>query len=150
MPDRAAETYFRFFNEIGILEQLSRAMFEARLPAGFIMPHFTVLNHLVRVKDGQTPLALARAFQVPKTSMTHTLMALTKAGFVDIRPNPQDGRSKCVFITPQGQSFRVAAIEAVLPDLARIASSIPVEQIMAALPILEELRRHMDQARDFR
>lgn len=150
MPDPAHDTYFRFFNEIGILEQLSRAMFEARLPAGFIMPHFTVLNHLVRVKDGQTPLALARAFQVPKTSMTHTLMALQKAGLVDIRPNPQDGRSKCVFITQQGRAFREAAIAAVLPDLARVAASIPLEQITAALPLMEELRRHFDQARDFR
>lgn len=150
MPEPAADSYFRFFNEIGIIEQLSRAMFEARLPAGFIMPHFTVLNHLVRVKDGQTPLALARAFQVPKTSMTHTLTTLEKAKLVDIRPNPDDGRSKCVFITAKGRSFRDKAIEAVAPDLARIAGNVPAENIKAALPVLEALRRYLDQARDFR
>jgi hypothetical protein len=33
-------------------------------------PHFSVLNHLMRVEDGRTPLELARAFQVPKTTLS--------------------------------------------------------------------------------
>ena len=73
MPETNPAVFFEVFNEIGIIEQLSRAVLEARLPDGLIAPHFTVLNHLVRVKDGQTPVHMARAFQVPKTSMTHTL-----------------------------------------------------------------------------
>ncbi|MGB0499456.1 MAG: MarR family transcriptional regulator, partial [Rubricella sp.] len=48
-------TYFALFNEIGIIAQLSRALFEARLDDGITLPHFTVLNHLVRVGDGATP-----------------------------------------------------------------------------------------------
>ena len=55
-------TLFAFFNEVGILAQLSRAVFEARLPEGFSVPQFSVLNHLERVRDGQTPLALAQAY----------------------------------------------------------------------------------------
>ena len=51
-PDAAL---FQLFNEIGIIGQLSRAMFEARLPDGLLLTHFTVINHLIRVKDGQTP-----------------------------------------------------------------------------------------------
>jgi hypothetical protein len=66
---------FPLFNEIGIIEQLSRARFEARLPQGVTGPHFSVLNHLMRVADGRTPLELARAFQVPKTTLSHTLGA---------------------------------------------------------------------------
>ena len=66
MPDPTPEeTFFQFFTEAGILAQLSRALFEARLPEGFTLSQFTVLNHLTRVKDGRTPLELARAFQVP-------------------------------------------------------------------------------------
>jgi hypothetical protein len=70
MRDRTCPLYFRLFNEIGIIEQLSRARFEARLPKGVLVPHFTVLNHLMRVEDGRTPLELARAFQVPKTTLS--------------------------------------------------------------------------------
>jgi hypothetical protein len=69
MRDADLPLYFRLFNEIGIIEQLSRARFEARLPQGAPCPHFSVLNHLMRVEDGRTPLELARAFQVPKTTL---------------------------------------------------------------------------------
>ena len=75
--------YFVFFNEIGIIEQLIRALLEAKLPKGFLISHFSVLNHLIRVKDGQTPLVISRAFQVPKTTMTHTLSILERHALID-------------------------------------------------------------------
>lgn len=52
---RQDEIFFDFFLEVGILAQLSRAVFEARLPPGFNLPQFSVLNHLIRRGDGQTP-----------------------------------------------------------------------------------------------
>ena len=137
MSESVLSDYFRLFNEIGIIEQLSRTMFEARLPPGFVMAQFSVLNYLVRVKDGQTPVLLARAFQVPKTSMTHSLAVLQKAGLIDIRANPKDGRSKQVFITEAGLAFRARAIAAVAPDLQRIAQSLSHERVALLLPELE-------------
>lgn len=139
---------FAFFNEVGILTQLSRALVEARLPAGFNLPQFTVLNHLVRVRDGQTPLALARAFQVPKTSMTHSLAVLERHGLIEMRPNARDGRSKCVFITEAGRAFRQRAIESLAPDMAAIAGEYPVDRLATVLPVLTDLRRVMDRMRD--
>ena len=47
MPE--TETWFRFFNEVGIIEQLSRALLEARLPAPYIAPHFGVGNAIFYV-----------------------------------------------------------------------------------------------------
>ncbi|MEM9975891.1 MAG: helix-turn-helix domain-containing protein, partial [Pseudomonadota bacterium] len=85
MPDSPLETYFTFFNEVGIIGQLSRTLLERHLPKGYLLPHFSVLNHLIRVRDGPTPLALARAFQVPKTSMTHTLAGLERGGLIEMR-----------------------------------------------------------------
>ncbi len=92
MDHAVLPNYFKLFNEIGIIEQLSRSSLEAHLPDGLIAPHFTVLNHLIRVQDGQTPLVLARAFQVPKTSMTHTLGGLESRGLIALKANPEDGR----------------------------------------------------------
>ena len=138
---------FAFFNEVGIIEQLSRAMFEARLPDGLIVPHFAVINHLMRLGDGRTPLAIARAFQVPKTSMTHTLAGLEKHGFVRTAPNPDDGRSKCVFLTDAGRAFHGEAIGALAPDIAEMLESIPAEDIRAALPLLVRVREYLDNNR---
>jgi DNA-binding MarR family transcriptional regulator len=142
------EIYFRFFTEVGILSQLSRALFEARLPVGFVVSQFTVLNHLIRVKDGRTPLELARAFQVPKTSMTHSLAVLERHGLVEVRPNPKDGRSKRVWITEAGRAFRGEAIASLMPDMAALSAAFPVERVKDALPVLSDLRAVMDAMRD--
>ncbi len=139
---------FEAFNEIGIIAQLSRAMFEARLPQGMILPHFSVLNHLIRVEDGRTPLALARAFQVPKTTMTHTLAGLERQGLVDIRPHPKDGRSKTVWLTEAGRRFRDAAIAGLGPDLAALEGAFGAAEAQAVLPALRALRQRLDAMRD--
>lgn len=140
--------YFRLFNEIGIIEQLSRSLLEARLPPGFVLAQFSVLNHLVRVGDGRAPVDIAQAFQVPKTSMTHSLAVLERAGLIEVRKNPQDGRSKLVYITDAGRAFRQATIDALAPDFARIAAGFPFERVVRLLPDLEALRRFLDADRD--
>lgn len=146
-PEETA-LYFGLFNEIGIIEQLSRALLEARLPEGLITPHFAVLNHLVRVRDGRTPLDLARAFQVPKTSLTHTLAGLERRGLVALRPNPEDGRSKQVWITAEGRALREQVIAAMVPTFDEIAQAFPPERARGILPALTALRQILDAGRD--
>lgn len=139
---------FALFNEIGIIAQLGRALFESRLPDGLNQPQFGVLNHLVRVGDGRTPLSIARAFQVPKTSMTHSLAVLEAQGLVELRPNPRDGRSRCVWLTPKGRAWRDQAIANLDPDFARIGARFTPEDIARVMPFLTELRQYLDAARD--
>lgn len=148
MPDPGTDLWFRFFNEVGIIEQLARALLEARLPQPFLASHFAVLNHLVRVEDGRTPLAIACAFQVPKTTMTHTLAGLEAGGLVSMRPNPEDGRSKRVWLTKAGRRFRTEAIAALAPDVERIGRAFAGERVATLLPELEALRRVLDANRD--
>lgn len=148
MVDDIDSAFFRLFNEIGILEQLSRAILEARLPDGMLVSHFAVLNHLMRVTDGRTPLELARAFQVAKTTMTHTLAGLDKAGLVDMRPNPDDARSKRVWITEAGRAFRDDAIRAVAPDIDELKRDFAEARVKKLLPELDMLRKIMDERRD--
>lgn len=147
MRDADLPLYFRLFNEIGIIEQLGRTRFEAHLPKGLMVQHFSVLNHLIRVGDGRTPLELARAFQVPKTSMTHTLQGLESRALVEMRPNPDDGRSKRVWITEAGRSFRDEAIGRIAPDLARIEAVLAPEQVAELVGQLERLRVWLDANR---
>ncbi len=150
MSDKTGDirTFFTLFNEIAIIEQLSRARFEARLPKGVLVSHFAVLNHLLRVGDGRTPLDIARAFQVPKTTLSHTLSLLEGRGWVEMRPNPEDGRSKRVWITDAGRAFHAEAIGLLAPDMVELAGVFPVEDIAALLPKLAELRAYLDQSRE--
>ena len=148
MDNETRHLFFRFFNEIGIIAQLSRAAMEARLPKGLTLPHFSVINHLIRVSDGQTPLTLAKAFQVPKTTMTHTLAGLLEHGFVEMRPNPEDGRSKTVWLTDTGRLFRDEAVRSIDPDIEALRAAIPNDKIETILPALEEVRKFMDSYRN--
>ncbi|MEQ3710095.1 MAG: MarR family transcriptional regulator [Tateyamaria sp.] len=148
MPEQNPAVFFEVFNEIGIIEQLSRAILEARLPDGLIAPHFTVLNHLCRVEDGRTPVDMARAFQVPKTSMTHTLKGLEAHGLVELRPNPEDGRSKRVWLTQAGRDLRSQTIGALGTEFARLAADFDTDRLLAIRPVLTDLRIMMDAARD--
>ncbi|MEX3014202.1 MarR family winged helix-turn-helix transcriptional regulator [Gymnodinialimonas hymeniacidonis] len=140
--------YFRLFNEIGIIEQLSRAAFQARLPDGVLVSHFAVLNHLVRVADGRTPLELSNAFQLPKTTMSHTLMLLEKRDWIEMRPNPDDKRSKRVWLTDAGRAFREEAIKSLGGEIGWLAEVFPPEEAQALLPGLERLRVLLDARRD--
>ncbi len=135
---------FAVLNEIGIIEQLARNRFERAQPDGLRLPHFTVLNHLVRLGDGRTPGAIARAFQVPKAAMTNTLQRLEERGFVRLEPDPADGRAKRVMLTEAGRARREAAVALAAADLAPVAAGLGLEGL---LPGLAALRVALDKAR---
>lgn len=146
-PDDPTPLYFRLFNEIGIINQLATTLLESRLPRGLLVPHFTVLNHLVRVKDGRTPLELARAFQVPKTTMTHQIGVLERRGLVIQAPNPDDGRSKRVWLTPDGRLLRERIVHAFGDLFEGWSDAIPLEDVAELAPRLERIRKHLDATR---
>ena len=108
----------------------------------------SILNHLLRVKDGQTPMTLASAFQVPKTSMTHSLAKLEQNQLIELRSNPIDGRSKCVWITEAGKKYRETAIASLSADLNRLSDKLDFDGIQQALPVLQQVRQLLDEDRD--
>jgi len=144
---KALGLYFSLFNEIGIISQLSRALMDARLPKGLSTSHFSVLNHLIRLGDGRTPLELARAFQVAKTTMTHTLSGLEKHCLVELRQNKRDGRSKCVWLTDNGRQLRERAIIDLMPDLDNLIEQLPQEKVKNLVSELVEIRIILDNSR---
>lgn len=138
---------FQLLNEIGIIQQLSTAEFNRRMPEGLHVSHFSVLNHLSRLGDGRTPVRIAAAFQVTKATMTNTLSKLSARGFIEIRSNPDDGRSKLVYLTPDGREFQKRALAAVGPVLDQINEKLDVDTILGILPKLQELREFLDVSR---
>ena len=146
--DDIGKLVFGFFNEGGIINQLATKQLENKLPGGLLISHFGVINHLVRMGDGRTPLQIATAHQVAKTTMTHTLAGLQKAGLIEFTPNPEDARSKCVMLTEAGRAFHAQAIAAIMPDFQTLLKEIPPQEFANALPFLQRLRDFMDRARD--
>jgi len=139
---------FGFFNEIGIIHQLSTTLLNHRLPDGLHASHFGVLGHLLKRPEGQTPLAIANAFQVTKGTMTHTLRVLEKRDLIVQVPHPKDGRSKIVKTTKEGAIFFDEARKSLAPAFERLEGKLDLDQMIAMLPALQKIREVIDSDRD--
>ncbi len=139
---------FQLFNEIGIIDQLAGTAFERALPQGMPRAQFSVLNHFVRLDLAeQSPARLASAFQVTRPTMTSTLARMERAGLVEIRPDPNDGRGKRVSITPAGREMRercIAAVAGLLPLASAVLDDARMGELVAGL---RQLRIALDRAR---
>jgi len=138
---------FRFFNEIGIIEQLARTRFDRVLPKSMTIAQFGVLNHFVRLGGERSLVDLARAFQVSKPAMGKLVQRLEAQRLLALRVNPDDSRGKLVSLTARGAAARQAAIEALAPELARLQRALGAEVFSASLDNLTRIRKWLDENR---
>lgn len=80
--------------------------------------------------------------------MTPSLTVPERAGLIEIRNKPRDGRTQLVFIKETDRRFRQEAIDAHAPDESRIAAAFLPEQMARLLPVLEVLRKFPDADRE--
>ncbi len=140
---------FVFFNEVGIIEHLARTAAERVMPDGLSMAGFTVLNHMIRLRHARrAPAQIASAVQVTKGAMTGTIKRLEAQGWVEIVPDPKDGRGKRVSVTPAGRAVRDEAVGRLAPAFAALFQAVDAARIEALLPTLQAVRRALDAARD--
>ena len=142
-----ADEVFGFFTEIGIINQLSTALFAKTLPDGVHPSHFSILNHLARRGDGKPPLRIASAMQVTKNTMTHSLKVLQHKGYIDVQPDPNDGRGKLIFLTETGRSFRADAIARVGAMIEEIIGEDQIAIMRRIHDDLKQMRQHLDENR---
>ncbi len=133
------------FGEITAVDQMARTKFSRALPDGMELSHFSVLNHFAGVGGEKTPAQLARIFHVTKGAMTNTLSKLEAAGYINIRPDWDDGRRKFVSISEAGKKARNEAVRAIAPVFDDVVESLGPEKIRAILPVLRELRVFIGQ-----
>ncbi|MSP43319.1 MAG: MarR family transcriptional regulator [Alphaproteobacteria bacterium] len=138
---------FQLLNEIGIIHQLASTAFDRLLPYDLTGAQFTVLNHCVRMGDNKTPAQLAAILQVTRGTMTSTLARLEKKNFIRLEPDPEDGRSKRVFLTNEGRMAREASVEAALPVLSKASRDVPADTVVGLLPEIRKLRSWFDRNR---
>ena len=142
-----SDPVFRFFNELGIIEQLSTTHLERVLPGGLTKAQFGVLNHMVRLGKKESPAELANAFQVSRPTMTNTIQKLEAKGYVEVIAHPSDGRSKIVLITEQGVAIRGEGLRVLAPLFEQIGTVLGADSFAAAAPFLEKVRTYLDENR---
>ena len=142
-----SELMFSYFNELGIVSQLSKAMFERLLPEGLTISQFSVLNWFVRVDSVATPGRLSAAFQVTKGAMTNTLKKLEEKKCITVHPDPANGRKKIVKITRRGKKLRDKAIADAHPLLEEFSINFDVAELELQLSAIQKIRIYLDSHR---
>ena len=138
---------YEFFNEIGIIAQLSGTMMRRALPDGMTMAQFTVLNHFARLGGERTPAQLAASFQVTKGAITNTLQRLEAKNHITIKPDETDRRRKLVTLTDEGLKTRNETIAALATPGRQLSQTLDMEGLRTALPFLQKVRAQLDDAR---
>ena len=59
----------------------------------------------VSKEDGQSQNELAKLLQIKAPSLTSLLVQLEKKGLIERRPDPEDGRTKRIYLCPSGIQF---------------------------------------------
>lgn len=146
--DDGDRVMFVTLNEIAIIAQLARTRFERVMPDGLLLPHFSVLNHLVRLGDGRSLKTIASAFEVSRGTMTNTVQRLERRGLVAVLPDRSDRRVKRVHLTDAGRTMHAAAIVRLAPDFARLGADPGRAEFATVVPHLQRIRRALDAMRD--
>lgn len=114
-----------------LLQRQSEASF-AQLSALFVIEKWGP----IRIGD------LAQREKVAAPSMTRTLSGLVAAGWVQREPDPEDGRSFMVTLTPGGEALitkvRRQRTAALVQGMERLTGA-QLEALQAAVPVLEQL-----------
>jgi DNA-binding MarR family transcriptional regulator len=86
--------------------------------------------------------------QVTKATMTSTLQRLESKKFVQVVPDPKDGRAKRVTITDAGRAARQAALLALQPEIIAVTKAHGETALKALVEPLTALRVLLDRMRD--
>jgi DNA-binding MarR family transcriptional regulator len=100
-------------------------------PAGLTVTQYGILGHLAQF-DGITIGALAGKLIMDPTTLTRNLRPLERQGFVALKPDRRDRRSRCLHLTASGHK----AFERAKPAWVRAQQQIEHVLGEAEIPVL--------------
>lgn len=143
-------TLLQVLNFIGIANQLAVTRANQVLADGNLpFPQFVMLSHFS--KDPARPrtvTGIASAFQAPQPGITKTVQKMVRRGFLEARPDPEDGRSRHLFMTEAGAAAFATANAALAPTARKAFADWPTADILALHGLLRRLKDWLDDNRD--
>ena len=135
--DGSAVHFFAWLDHLR--DRMNRFYDDALSPHGLVYSEFRVLSVLRLQAEGQglTPVALHRFAGLTSAGMTRTLARLEKAGHTTRRPNPDDGRSVVIELTPKGWKFAETVCRCLSDAYEELVETLPKDLD----PQLRQVRR---------
>ena len=100
--------------------------------------------------DGSRLTELADAAQITKQSMNYLVEYLRDRGYVEMIPDPTDGRAKLIHLTNQGQKVQQMAIQISRQVEAEWATQLGQRKMSQLRRLLEELSDALNDREDDR
>ena len=132
------------FNEIGIIEHLTRLSVTAHLPPGMTYAHVELLMRFHRDGDGQTPAELARAMLMSKAAMTSALQKMEAMGFIVLLSDVTDRRKKRVRLARGGREAHDELLRGMKWKMDALREGFTEAEFRQALPFLRSLRLFLE------
>ncbi|WP_374656483.1 MarR family transcriptional regulator [Phenylobacterium sp.] len=132
------------FNEIGIIEHLTRLSVTAHLPPGMTYAHVELLMRFHRDGDGQTPAELARAMLMSKAAMTSALQKMEAMGFIVLLSDVTDRRKKRVRLARGGREAHAELLKGMKWKMDALREGFTDAEFRQALPFLRSLRLFLE------
>ncbi len=118
---------------------------EARLkPLGFAPGHLPVLVAL-RDDHADTQRDLARFAKIEQPPMAQMLNRMERDGLIDRKPDPKDGRSQMISLTPMALERMPIAIDALMEGNREALSGLTDEQKAVFTGLLVHIIANLDQ-----
>ena len=99
---------------------------------------WAILVHLWQ-QDGLSQQTLANRFHRSKVAAFQLIGRLEKQGFVIRRPDPVDGRSKRIYLTPEGRKIQSELIPLAQENMARAIRNISGKDLETAKAVVRKI-----------
>ena len=104
--------------------------------------HSAVFRHILPA--GSRLTELAERAQMTKQSMAYLVESLRELGYLELSPDPTDGRAKLVCLTQRGRAFQQAAMDLSQQAEAQLAARLGEAELVQLRDMLERLIAEME------
>jgi DNA-binding MarR family transcriptional regulator len=131
--------------DVFVLGQLAGDLLDRALAERGASPDGFAVHSVIGALGPLTPTQLAAWLGMPLTTVSDYLRRLDERGHLERLPNPDDGRSQLVTLTPEGRTALDQALPALRETVRLIEEHLrrPPEEIRAAFAELERALREI-------
>ncbi|MEX1035196.1 MAG: MarR family transcriptional regulator [Sneathiella sp.] len=147
--EELASSDFRIISWIGIISQQTDTKMRQLLEGTDVPPpQFMLLSHFMhRPEESKTVSKIAWALQQPQPGITKTVAKMLKKGFLRAEENPQDGRSKFLYLTVEGKRAHEQAQARLETALADTFTGWREWEKKDFFGFLDKLKDYLDETR---
>lgn len=103
---------------------------------------WNLLAHL-QEQDGLSQQALADRYRRSKVSALNLLKKLENAGLITRHPDPVDGRTNRVYLTPKGRKIQKALIPLAVENIKSMSEGLSDEELQALKSIVRKITKNL-------